>query len=453
VRQYGQERLAAAGDAAAARDRHLGWCLALAEEAAPRLQGPEQGAWLARLEAEHDNLRAALSWSLTAGGQEEGVRLAGALWQFWLQRGHLSEGRRRLEAALTIADDCPAAVRARALLGAAVLAYEQDDYGPARTRYVAALALYRESGDRRNAAVALSGLGKVAWQEGDVERARACYEESLALFRVLQDTGGTARALGNLGNLAHQAGEYPRAQARYEECLAIFRQLGDQQGIATAINNLAVVALDQGDLAQARAWLEESLALARAQVSPWGITLALQNLGEVASEQGDYAQARSHYLESLSLLQMLGMKGRIAVCLEALARLATLQPAPRADDAMLLAAGLGGAAEALRESIGAPLPQSERPLIEATLTALRAALGNERFAAALAAGRSLPLEQVIAEASGDPTAPQARAAVHGPTTRGGDGKGAIGREPDGRKGNAGSEAPFAWGADPERVGP
>jgi predicted ATPase/DNA-binding SARP family transcriptional activator len=398
VRQYGWERLTASGEGAArVRERHLAYFLALAEEAESQLTGPEPGVWLARLEAEHDNLRTALDWSLAGGGQEKGMRLAAALWQFWLQRGHLSEGRRRLEAALTVAADAAACLRARTLLGAGVLAFEQDDYDQARDRSEAALTLYRELEDRRSVASVLGHLGKVAWQEGNVAEATVRFEESLALARELQDWRSAARALGNLGNLAYQASDYLHARARYEECLTIFRQLGDQQGTANAINNLAMVVLEQGDYAQARAWLQENLAWARAHSAPIVIAAALQNLGEVASEQSEYAQARLYYLESLQLLQALGAKVRIALCLEALARLAALRPAPQADDTVFLAARLWGAAEALREAIGAPLPPSERPLIEGTLTTLRATLGEERFAAALAAGRHFPLEQVIAE--------------------------------------------------------
>jgi predicted ATPase/class 3 adenylate cyclase len=397
VRQYAWEHLEARGDRAATQRCHLAWCEALAEEAEPHLTGPAQGAWLGRLDAEHDNLRAALDWSLGGGMPVGGLQLAGLLWRFWLGRGYLSEGRRWLEAALLAAHDVPASLKARAFLGAGVLAYEQDDYVQARARYEVALAMYHDFGDQHGAAFVLSNLGKVAWMLGAAEEARSRYDESLQLARALQDQGATARALGNLGNLAYQAGYCERARAHFEECLAIFRQVGDQQGIANAVNNLAMVALEQRDFATARGWLEENLTLAREQGAPSAVALALINLGEVASDQGDYARARMHYLESLPLWQMLGAKGRIAGCLEGLARLDALEHAAE-DGIALRATRLCGAAEALRDVIRAPLSPADRPTYEATLAALRATLGEERFAAARLAGRELSLEQAVAEA-------------------------------------------------------
>ncbi|MGH2389011.1 MAG: ATP-binding protein, partial [Chloroflexota bacterium] len=143
VRQYGQERLSAAGDAEATRRRHLAYFLALAEEAAPRLTDPEQGVWLGRLEADHDNLRAALGWARDSGVAEPALRLAAALWRFWATRGYLSEGRGWLEAVLADSEQRWPTARAMALNGSGILAHHQGEYGRAETLHEESLALRR----------------------------------------------------------------------------------------------------------------------------------------------------------------------------------------------------------------------------------------------------------------------------------------------------------------------
>jgi predicted ATPase/DNA-binding SARP family transcriptional activator len=398
VRQYAAMRLLDVGEDAAVRRRHLIWCVALAGEAASRLGGPDEGHWLDRLEPEHDNLRTALDWSLAVREHEEGMRLAAALGEFWRRRGHLSEGRRHLEALLEVGRDVSLPTRARALHGAGILAYEQGDYAQARERYEEALEHYRARGDGRNIAAVLSSLGSVARAACDGRSARSCFEESLALFRELGDTGGAGRALGNLGSLALQDGDYGEARARFEECLALFRQCSDQRGLAIAVNNLGLVAFAQGDLAQACVWLEESLLLARAQGSPLAIALATSNLGEVVAAQGDAARARAYHVESLTLWHRLGTKGRIAGSLEGLARLSALEHAVHDDEEVLLAARLCGAAEALRDAVGAPLAPVDRAVYDQMVTALRAAIGKEQCAAAMAKGRAMPLDEILSQA-------------------------------------------------------
>jgi predicted ATPase/class 3 adenylate cyclase len=199
VRQYGLEHLAASGGAASVRDRHLGWFLALAEQAEPRLSGPDQGQWLARLEAEHDNLRAALGWARERGAAEEGLRLAGALWRFWEIHGDWGEGRDWLEGALAGGGHGVPAARARALHGAGILAFRQGDAGRAVARLEEALDLYRELGDTCAIAASLGNLGLVAYRQGEYGRAVARLEEALDLLRELDDMPGIAASLVNLG--------------------------------------------------------------------------------------------------------------------------------------------------------------------------------------------------------------------------------------------------------------
>jgi tetratricopeptide (TPR) repeat protein len=291
--------------------------VALAEEAAQALTGPEPGIWLARLEREHDNLRAALGWACERCSGDEGLRLAGALLRFWYMRGHVGEGRGWLAAALA-SDQRPHAARARALSGAGMLAEMQADYAQAVT----------------------------------------LHEESLALMRELRDRRGIAQVLNNLGNVAHIQGEYGRAATLHEEALSLFRELGDKEGIA----------------------------------------ISLHNLGLVAQRQGDYGRAAALHEESLLLSHELGARNLVADCLEGLAWVTVVNgQAGRA-------ARLGGAAEALREVLGALLPPDERAGHDLAVQAMRAALGEEDLASAWAKGRALPLEESIALAlEGAPT--------------------------------------------------
>ncbi|MFQ5794790.1 MAG: BTAD domain-containing putative transcriptional regulator [Candidatus Bipolaricaulia bacterium] len=162
IREYGLERLEASGESEAIRRTHADYYLALAEQAEPKLEGPDQRMWLDRLEVEHDNLRAALVWFEQNGEAEAELRLGGALWGFWHMRGYLSEGRRWLEGALAKGEDrdVSASVRAKALHGAGVLTHEQGDYERATVLYEESLDLRRELGDKPGVAILLSNLYK-----------------------------------------------------------------------------------------------------------------------------------------------------------------------------------------------------------------------------------------------------------------------------------------------------
>jgi non-specific serine/threonine protein kinase len=387
VREYGLEQLEATGEGAAVRERHLTYFLALAEEAEPRLTGPEQDQWLARLEREHDNLRAALRWASEQAGEEE-LRLARALWRFWYTRGYLGEGRGWLEAALVGAQGPPAA-RAGALNGAGNLAWAQGEYGRAAVLHEEALALRRALGDTWGIANSLGNLASELAYQGEYARAAVLLEESLALFRALRDRQGVAHQLANLGGVAYIQGEYARAVALHEEALALRRALGDTGGTAASLNYLGNVAHMQGEYGRAAALHEEALALHRELGSKRGIAGSLISLGLVACMQGDYGGAATLIEECLVLGRDLGARDLVAESLENLAWVAAVRGQPER------AARLGGAAEALREALGAPLWPEQRAGHDQAMRAMRAALGEEAFAAGWAAGRVLPLEEAI----------------------------------------------------------
>lgn len=325
VRQYGRERQAEAGEQATLGRRHAAWCVALAEEAEPALTGAEQAEWLARLEREHDNLRAALHWarqnSPPSGTNDQaletGLRLVGALRRFWHTRGHLTEGRRWLATLLAL--PCPAtspawAAQAKALLGAGLLAYYQGDLEQAAARNAESLARYREQGDAQGCAQALHGLGNALLGQGDIDRAADLYTQSLELRRAEGDAWGISSLLNSLGVLEENRSAFERATALFEESLTLKRQLRDTHGVAVILHNLACMASRRGDYPRAAALYEEALALADPADSQ-GRAGTLANLADVAWHQGDRERAAALRDQCLALFRQLDDQDGIAQCL------------------------------------------------------------------------------------------------------------------------------------------
>ncbi|MFN4218073.1 MAG: ATP-binding protein [Candidatus Bipolaricaulia bacterium] len=388
VRQYARDKLLETGEAARIRDRHRDWFLAFAERAESALQGPEQALWLKRLETEHDNLRAALEWS--SNDAEIGLRLAGALWLFWYLRGYVSEGREWLRQSLERTGHAPSPLRAKALYGTSMLARAQDDYAQATALLEESLMLYRLLKDKHGVASVLGNLGVIAFARGDYARATKLHEESLEHFRELGDTVGIASALSELGNVALYQNDIARAEELLEESLALSRAAQDDQGVALALRRLGAVLLQKGERARAKALLQESLELYRGLGAVPGLASVLNSLGMVALSEGDAQRAGKLICESLIKYRDVGDKWHVALCLDRLARVAAAQ------GGWGRAAQLLGAEEALRETIGAPLPPSEHEGREETLQRAHERLGEELFAAAWADGYAMKLDQAIA---------------------------------------------------------
>jgi predicted ATPase/Tfp pilus assembly protein PilF len=390
IRQYAREKLEASDEAASLQGRHRDWYLQLAEEAEPELRGPEQCVWLDRLEQEHDNLRVALAGSLNSEAAESGLRLSGALSEFWSVRGYLTEGRERLGALLKLAEASEhTPVRAKALKGAAFLAQDQGDYGAARQFYEESLTIQRNLGDMLEIANSLNNLGLVAQQQGDYVAAHSLLRQSLAINRVLAQEGGIALSLQNLGNIAQLQGDYEEARRSYEDSLAILRNYQERGSIASLLNNLGMVAIAQGHYDTARAHLEESLAIYRELRHKSSVAQASCNLAIVAQRQGNQEEALLLHGESLELFRELGDKDAIVACIECLAEI-TVARGEFERTARLL-----GAAEALREAIGAPRPPADSADCERLMTSAREALGEEALAAAVALGRAMTLDRVV----------------------------------------------------------
>jgi len=403
IREYALERLTERGEGAAAQQQHTRYFLHLAETAEPELIGPDQSAWFARLEEEHDNLRKALHWAHQAGATAWGLRLASALWRFWYEHGHLAEGQRWLKQALAtsatheeVGDRSLASYRAKALKGIGVIAWRQGDMQEATALLEASLALHQQLGDKPGIAQTLSNLGILAGERGEYERASNLYEQSLVLNRALSNDWGVATALLNLGNLAVEQGEYERAVALHEEGLALNRQINDAVGIALSLNNLGVALMMQGTYERAAPLYEESLSLHRGLGDKPGMAYALTNLGNVARKQGDGRRAKVLFGESLVLSQAMGNKLCMAESLAGLATVACMQ-APRSVGARR-AAKLCGVVAALRVAINAPLSPADQLEFDATLSVARQELGKEQCASAWAEGQAMAIEQAIAYA-------------------------------------------------------
>jgi tetratricopeptide (TPR) repeat protein len=350
VRQYARDKLMGSGEGAELRGRHLEWFLKLAEQAEPELYGAEQATWFDLLHSELDNIRAALEWSLGGEEAEMGLRLAAALWYFWRVRAYWSEGREWLERALAMSSGASTPARAKALYGSGVIASDQGDY----------------------------------------ERAVALAQESLALCRELGDKVGITHSLFILAwYKGVYQGNFEEAVKLFEEVVVLRREIGDKRGIAHSLFVKGGFVLRQGDYERAVSLGEEALALCRELGDKWGIAASLVTLGLVAFYQRDYDQAATLWREGLTLHWELKDKFSITLHLDSLAGVAVAQRQPER------AARLFGAAEVLRETIGAILWPFYRAEYERNVSSARAELGEEAFAKAWEEGRKMKMEEVV----------------------------------------------------------
>jgi len=348
VRQYGQERLSKSGERDATRRRYRDWYLEWAEHARPKLRATEQEVWLERLRVEHDNLRAALAWSMEVGGGEPGLRLGVALAWFWYIDGHWSEGRKWLEQALALGGDVRSDTLADALMQAAEHARSQGDNERARAFAEKGLTISRETDNRGNIAWFLCNLGIIAVHEGDYSRGKALCEESVALGRQLGMKNLLAVDLGQLGHIARDSTDYEQATKFYGESLAFAREHGQKYTIAYALRNMAVLALHMYDYERAGPLFAESLALCAAAPN-WVTQECLVGIADIACTERQYERA----------------------------------------------ACLFGAGDALREALGVRRSPRIQNRYDERVAATRAGLGDAAFAARWAEGRAMTVVQAI----------------------------------------------------------
>ena len=332
------------GEAEELRRRHGEHFLALAEEAEPNLRG-SPGRWLERLDREHDNLRAALDWFEASGERERALRLAGALWRYWYLRGHLAEGGRRLESVLH-SDERPTAARAKALIGAAVMAVNSGDAALARLRAEEGLALHRSLGDPWGAAYSGFMLGVA---EEDEARGQQLLEESVRVFRELGDEHSALLVSRQLASIYAQLGEGERSRAVYEDNLRRARETGNDRIEASTLGALAMIALDEGRVEDANSMLKSSL--------------------RIHDELGDLLDTAVDLCRFASVLERQGRAAPAACLLSSFETQGT---------------GIG-----VRRS-------SVAELNEATLAAIRAQLDDDALAEAWERGRMLTIDEAVA---------------------------------------------------------
>lgn len=305
LREYALERLAARSkEWSVLRRRHARYFMALAESAEPKFEGAQQAAWLDRLEREHDNLQAALAWCCASEADAEvGLKLAGALWQFWLVRGYVNEGRMWFARILPAATGAPALSRARALNGAGFLHWAWSDYDQAETRLEESLEIYRSLGDLHGTAWVLNHLGHVAVARDELGKAYELVRESLGLFRGLGATWNIAWDLLNLGDIFRLQGDESRAGTHYAESLELFREVGDPRGTAWNLDHLGRLAHADADDERAMTLLSESLGLFRGLGDKRSTAWVLTHMAEVAQARQNPEQARGFVEESQGLFK------------------------------------------------------------------------------------------------------------------------------------------------------
>jgi tetratricopeptide (TPR) repeat protein len=398
IYEFAREKLQASEESEDIRRLHAEYFLALAEEAEPAVEGVQQPVWLERLEEEHDNMRAALSWSLGQGQDAElALRMGAALGEFWYLRGYLGEGRRWFEEALTKSSPAPTAARARVLQRVSWLAFLQGDLDRAEEASEEGLGLegvgfFRTGGGDSTAAELQRVLGMVVGARGELERETELLEESLALSREVGSLRGMGLSLFCLGAAWRGRGDLERATQLLQEALTTFRETGEQTLIASVLTHLGYTFLFQGDLERAKATSEEAAAMFRKPKQLSYLADTFNNLGWVALLRGDSERARALYTESVRLRVDTGDRLGAPEDLEGLACVAAARgEAERA-------ARLFGASEALPEAMGAPLQPGERALQEPYLAAARSQLEEAAWQEAWAEGRAMTLEEAIAYA-------------------------------------------------------
>ncbi len=431
ISEYAREKLQMSGEAEMLRGRHAAYFLHLAEGAERGLHGPEQAYWLRRLEEEHDNFRAALDWSMSAGGKqtegaiELGLRLAGALGNFWQMHGNFTEGRQRLEGALTRArplieneatgkappgigvgseagGETLQAVFAKALRAAGDLAWMQSEPEPAQSYAQEALEIYQVLSDRLGAAVALSRLAIVAGDAyADYGRASSLYEQSLAILSELkgqeQDDFVAEKLASVMHNLAALVGlvggNFEQAQVHLETALEIVREHGNQYAVASILQQIGFSHYFQADYTSARSYAAQSLQMARELRTQWLVPWGLIILAGAALRQGDHDRAAVGLRESLEIAAKdLSFACVVPVCLARLATLASVQGEPER------AARLFAVAEALQEPVGFRFYPAIRSEFDRDVAGARVGVDKETWRKAWQEGRATTLEEAISYA-------------------------------------------------------
>lgn len=394
VREYAREKLEEAGELDAVSDRDLDYFVRFAKEAEQGLIGHEQGLWARRLDAEQNNLRAALEWSLsTRDRAETGLRLVGMLGRYWQLRGYVGEGQMWFAQLLDKTEPAePSVERAKALLFLGVMAFEQGDFAEARSIYEKCLEMSRALGAEIVAAGALRGLASAALWHGEYDLGLSYNYEALEIGRRLGSRFQISGALSQIGTLLMLKEQYQAAQAPLEESLAINRELGAAGSIANDLTEQGSVAFHLGEYEKARALHEESLSLAREVGVDWVIAKVLARLSVVALRQGDPRRAESLVREGLSRARVSGNRRWSRWYLVGLAEIARL------GGSAARAAKLIGASEGASSAAGGHYEPGMRAESERIIAGVRAELDEVTFERLSEEGRAMSPDETIAYA-------------------------------------------------------
>jgi len=368
----------------------------LAAVAHPQLQGPDGLHWLTQLDAEIDNFRAALAWTLTSQEVELGLKLAGALWRFWWWRGYWREGLGWLEKLLLPVSEMPPANRpapgvlATAYQASGVLARNLGNYAQARSCYQQSLALHRQNNNLNGEAAALNSLGTLAMFEANYDEAEAYFSQSGAIYDRTGNRHARIGVINNWGVVAKIQGDFVRARTLQEENLALSRETGNSAHVAAALGNLGDVLRYLQAFAAAEAALTESLSLLREIDNKQALAITLYGLGRLALDRDEIPTAVAYFQESLSLYQVTQDPVAVADVVEGVALLADKQARP------LLYAALSGAAAAIRQNTGTAVPQAERQIHAQAEARAQTAVGEAAFQTAWQQGSQMTLREALA---------------------------------------------------------
>ena len=294
IREYALEQLEEGGELMDARRSHNMYFLDLVERAEPHFMGESQVEWFQRLEREHDNLLAALAWTI-ANDKDAALRFGGSLRSFWHDR-YLAEGRRWVEGVFAgYPDEGSASItRVKALMTAAMVLRKTREYEQAKRMYEECVSIYRALGDRNGTANALRLLGHLAFETnlpGDKELATRYLEESLSIYRATGYSRGLGNILNSLGEAARAERDYPKAIALFEESMAITREMSDAYSIAVVANNLGFVLYSDGQLERARLLMSEAVRLLHAAASAFNTSGSLFGMAGIIRGEGDPRRA------------------------------------------------------------------------------------------------------------------------------------------------------------------
>jgi predicted ATPase len=395
MRQYGQERFQEAGQMAVVQHSHALFFAELAEKAEQGLRDTGMHIWYERLEAEHDNFRSALEWSLAHETPAFCLRFAGALGIFW-HRGYLYEGLTYLDRLLEYGKDEPAQLRVKAMVPASWLARDLGNYEKATILNEESLKVLRAVGDKFGMADVLIQGGLLAVYKDNPQCATACFNESLALSEEVGYTWGRARSLVNLAHAAFFNLEWNEAARAYgEESLQLFRELGDATEEAHALIILGPGAHYEGDDQRGRALIEQAITICRQAGDKRQLAWATSALSLMIRWQGKRGEALSTAKEGLRLADELGEKSIMVFVSLILGVLA--KDRGKLEQAL----HLFGSAIAWGESFGYRLTPLQWDIIRRDVDALRATLGEEAFDQAWEEGRAMPFKKALQDALQD----------------------------------------------------